>query len=1311
MPRRFLEVAMTRGLPMQTAMRRVTCARWIVIVAALWAMPVAARAETVSCPFEGCLVYPPMPTCVWPSYCHLCGNGNNFFEHRACYYTGGSAPSGGCPFDPPEIDTRWYKMWSEHVSFCPTGSDPVEPPTTPPPPPNPGGPPCPPTSVGNPVSLTTGAMFFTHSDASVGELVVSRTFNTSRLAYASRYGAFGPGWNASFEGRLKVLNPRTIDVRLTDGSPQYYHDNNLDGVFEAVLPQSASSTLQAVTGGYRRTFRAGGQEDYDSAGRLLSATDPSGVATTYTRDGQGRLSSMTRLGRTVSVAYSGTSTRPEKVLGPGGVELARYTYDASNRLERVTYPDASGYRYIYDSSGRVVRVMDLAGKMIEAHTYDESGRAITSEIGGGIEKLTLSYGTNQTTVTDALNNATVYDHQYVLNMRRVKKVTGPCPSCGGGGGDVEEWTYSDVTGNIDSYKNGAGKIWTYTYNSNNELLTEKDPLDQVTTYTYDTQGRVLTRSGPDGSLTTYTHGPSGPLTITEKVTASTSRTTSITYHSTLGKPQAITDPRGKVTTLAYDPATGDLTSVTDPLSHATTFGYDTSGRRTTVTDALSHSTTTTYDAKGQVTRITSHDGTHTDFTYDLGGRRTKVIDPMGRVAQYGYDIYGRLAAVIDPMNGVTKYGYDVMSNLTSLTDAKGQTTAFEYDTHNRVKKVIYPGGASEEFTYDAAGRLYEKEDRKGVTTTFVPDALGRLKDKTYSNGEPAVHYTYDAGGRMQTAANGVDTLTWTYDLLGQVLSEASTKNASTVAYTYDLGGNRLSLSLDGTVFVSYVYDDASRLTEILRGSNVFGFGYNSADRRTSMTYPNGVSTAYTYDNLNRLLTLIATKGASTIASSIYTYDTAGNRLTKAHPEYTEAYKYDPLYRLTDVERTGIAKRQRYVYDPVGNRLSGQVDDTVTSYSYNNRNQLLSTTGGGTMRWRGTLNEAGSVTLTFGTANGTTARMLAGNVFEADVPVTGVAPGASGPSPAANVTLVATDTTGNTRTQTYSVPIQGGRAAFQYDVNGNLAGKQEGADAIAHWEYEWTVENELRRASEAARFAYDPLGRRVERLAEGVTTTWTYDGVDVLREMSATTTKYIHGPGIDEPLAMEDGAGMLTLLHADALGSVMSTSDSSGAVTAARRYDAWGVFEAGIADGHGFTGREWDAAVGLYYFRARYYDPSRSRFISEDPIGFRGGNNFYTYVGGNPLTRTDPSGLQESCSTGCATSPCEWHRACEEDSDLERKCFCHCAYAPDQTYCVDKCKECHGSNENARAACECACSFVPSSRREGCLKACRLLFPR
>jgi RHS repeat-associated protein len=197
-----------------------------------------------------------------------------------------------------------------------------------------------------------------------------------------------------------------------------------------------------------------------------------------------------------------------------------------------------------------------------------------------------------------------------------------------------------------------------------------------------------------------------------------------------------------------------------------------------------------------------------------------------------------------------------------------------------------------------------------------------------------------------------------------------------------------------------------------------------------------------------------------------------------------------------------------------------------------------------------------------------------------------------------------------------------------DSNGNLTTKTEGPDT---WGYEWNARNELTRVTknsvEQARFTYDPLGRRVEKAVGGVATSYVYDGASIVREIRATAQrKYVHGFGMDEPLAWEEGAA-LSYFHADGLGSVVRVSSSTGDVSSARQYDAWGNLEVGSGDsGFAYTGREWDPETGLYYYRARYYDAKAGRFLSQDPLGLLAGINLFAYVLGNPVVLTDPSGF-------------------------------------------------------------------------------------
>jgi RHS repeat-associated protein len=162
-----------------------------------------------------------------------------------------------------------------------------------------------------------------------------------------------------------------------------------------------------------------------------------------------------------------------------------------------------------------------------------------------------------------------------------------------------------------------------------------------------------------------------------------------------------------------------------------------------------------------------------------------------------------------------------------------------------------------------------------------------------------------------------------------------------------------------------------------------------------------------------------------------------------------------------------------------------------------------------------------------------------------------------------------------------------------------------------------------------------MGRRVEKVAGGFTTGYTYDGADILREVrGATSWKYIHGPGSDQPLAREDGSGALTYYNADGLGSIVKRSSQAGAVAHEYRYDAWGSIEVGSSEaGHAFTGREWDPETRLYYYRARYYDPTLGRFASEDLPRIDDAFRRYSYVRNSPAVYRDPSGWWETRGPG------------------------------------------------------------------------------
>jgi type VI secretion system secreted protein VgrG len=203
-----------------------------------------------------------------------------------------------------------------------------------------------------------------------------------------------------------------------------------------------------------------------------------------------------------------------------------------------------------------------------------------------------------------------------------------------------------------------------------------------------------------------------------------------------------------------------------------------------------------------------------------------------------------------------------------------------------------------------------------------------------------------------------------------------------------------------------------------------------------------------------------------------------------------------------------------------------------------------------------------------------------------------------------------------------------------DNNGNSLTKVVGSNTTS---YAWDFENRLTSVTlpgsgGTVSFKYDPFGRRIYKSSSAGTSIYAYDQGNVIEEVNgsgAVVARYAQGLGMDEPLAMLRG-GATSFYHADGLGSVTSLSSSAGALAQTYTFDSFGKQTASsgsLTNPFQYTARELDSETGLYYYRARYYDPNVGRLISEDPIEFAGGNNFYEYSYNNPGNFKDPSGLQ------------------------------------------------------------------------------------
>jgi RHS repeat-associated protein len=207
------------------------------------------------------------------------------------------------------------------------------------------------------------------------------------------------------------------------------------------------------------------------------------------------------------------------------------------------------------------------------------------------------------------------------------------------------------------------------------------------------------------------------------------------------------------------------------------------------------------------------------------------------------------------------------------------------------------------------------------------------------------------------------------------------------------------------------------------------------------------------------------------------------------------------------------------------------------------------------------------------------------------------------------------------------------SSFTYDANGNLM--DDGART-----YSWNARNQLvgMAATPNASFGYDGFGRRRTMTVGSVTRSMLFDGVNIIQEQSggSVIANLSASLGIDEYLTRSDGAATLSYV-ADALGSAIALSDAAAAIMTEYTYEPFGRSSSAGSPTEStvtFTGREGDD-TGLYYLRARYYDPQTQRFISEDPIRLRGGMNLFEYARNSPCQFKDPFGLKV---TNCTDKP-------------------------------------------------------------------------
>jgi RHS repeat-associated protein len=820
----------------------------------------------------------------------------------------------------------------------------------------------------------------------------------------------------------------------------------------------------------------------------------------------------------------------------------------------------------------------LAGRKM-SYTYDTSGQILTQTVSDTTTH-TVPYSTN--------GQARTISYAWTPTGR-LASINGPLAVNAAGKDDAETYTY-DTSGNLLTATNGLGHVTTYgAYDANGRPGTMTDANGAVTAFTYDPLGRVLT------------------INRKHPTVATSDAITTMTY-DVEGRVTGVTLPATDKMTITYDLA-GRATSVSAASGERIDYTYDGASNVLSQTVKRSNGTTArqitrTFDALSRMLTETLGPNRTTAWEYDKNDNPVKVISARSNATTAAFDALDRLTETVAPDTGIVRQTLDAHDDAVAHKDAADVTTNFVRNGFGEVIQEVSPDRGTSRYTYDAAGQVLTATDGRGQVVTYTYDVLGRVLTKTPTGlTAQKITYTYDAGGlgsyqkgRLAKIVDASGTTLFNYDHRGNMLTKrqvVGTTTAANLTYAYDLADRVTQITYPSGRIVGYVRDTKGRVatvrtkatSAVTSWTNVAtGLQYEAFGSLKQLTYGNSLSLTQNWGNDGRLAEkrVYKTSGGANVSRLTYAYDNDDNMvgITDAvDATRSVEYQYDSMGRLmradANASATSVAlKRTDWVHDKNGNRTRVERRANAADAAAAETDSYATTTGA---------NRLASVT----TATG--------------------------------VRSITYDARGNTVSETRPNAV-GVTAA--YDGFGRLTSyARTGEASLAHvyngMDQRVSMTRTASGGSDTRRFVYDRMGRVLGEYGASAT--------DVKAEFI-----WLHPDNDNTPFGGDDGVGgyaplaiavadtatttKLHWVHGSQMGVPLATTDATGAVVTSTGYETTM-----------FPGQSRTLA-DLYYNMYRDYDPTTGRYIQADPIGLAGDPNPYAYALNNPVSNTDPEGL-------------------------------------------------------------------------------------